>query len=171
VYTCFEGGERLKFGDVITAVASLSVGFVLIDWILLELFVPMNPTGGTAHAVTIVANIVAFLVASLIIGYLFASKIHEESKMGAIGSIVVLFTVVFMIVIVALLASPFVTPAITDNLNSMYSTATTSGWTHYDWFVAIVGVLALNVIFALVSSFVGLYVGSMLRKPSAKTKK
>jgi hypothetical protein len=159
----------LKFGDIITAVASLAVGFILLDWVLLELFVPMSPKGGTAHALTAVGSFLSVLVVSLIVGYLFAFKIHEESRMGAIGSIAVLFTVLLMIVLVAMLASPFVYPAVTDNINSMFSTATTSTWTNFDWFVAAVGVVATNVILALVSSFIGLYLGSM-RKPSAKTK-
>jgi hypothetical protein len=158
------GGERLKFGDVITAVASLAVVHILLDWVLLEAFVPMTPEGGIAHGLTAVAGILSIFVASLIVGYLFASKIQEESRRGAIGSIVVLFTVVFMLVVVALVANPFATPAIKDNLDSMFSTTTTSGWTNYDWFVAIVGVVAFNVVLALVFSFIGLYAGSMLRK-------
>jgi hypothetical protein len=160
----------LKFGDVITAVASLGVIHILLNYVLLEAFVPMNPTGGTAHALMAVAGILSILVASSIIGYLFAFKIQEESRRGAISSIAVLFTVVFMLAIVALIANPSVYPAIKDNLNSMFSTSVTSGWTNYEWFVGILGVVVTNVVFALVFSFIGLYAGSMLRKPSAKTK-
>jgi hypothetical protein len=170
VYIYFGGGDGLKFGDVITAVASLAVIHTLLEWVLLEAFVPMNPTGGTAHALMALAGILSILVASLIVGYLFAFKIQEESRWGAIGSIVVLFTVVFMLAAVALIANPLAYPAIKDNLDSMFSTSVTSGWTNYEWFVATVGVVATNVVFALVFSFIGLYAGSML-KPSAKTKK
>jgi hypothetical protein len=170
VYIYFGGGDGLKFGDVITAVASLTVVNILLEYAFLEMFAPMTPTGGTAHALIAVAGILSTLVASLIVGYVFANKIQEESKWGAIGSIVVLRTVVLMLVVVALMANPFVYPVIKDNLDSMFSTTTTSGWTNYDWFVAAIGVIMFNVVLELVFSFIGLYLGSM-RKPSAKTKK
>jgi hypothetical protein len=169
VYVCFGGGDGLKFGDVITAVASLTVVNILLEYAFLEIFAPMTPTGGTAHALISVAGILSTLVASLLIGYVFASKIQEESRWGAIGSIVVLHAVVFMLILVPLMANPFVYPVVKDNLDSMFSTTTTSGWTDYEWFVAAVGVVMFNVVVVLVFSFIGLYLGSM-RKPSAKTK-
>jgi hypothetical protein len=156
------GGERLKFGDVVTAVASLVVIDFLLDTVLLALFVPMNPTGGTAHTVIMVAEILSPLVASLIVGYVFALKIQEESRMGAIGSIVVLFTVVMMLGILAMGANPLVSPMVKENVDSMYST---SGWTNYHWFVTMSVVVALYAVFNLVFGFIGLYAGSMLRKP------
>jgi hypothetical protein len=152
----------LKFGDVMVAVASLAVISALLDSVLNVVFLPVISTGGKD-----VACILSILVASLIVGYLFAVKIQEESRRGAIGSIVVLSAVVWMFFAMALFANPLASPALKDSLNSMFST---SGWTDYDWFVAIVGVMALNAVFALVFGFIGLYVGSM-RKPSAKPRK
>jgi hypothetical protein len=56
--------------------------------------------------------------------------------------------------------------AMQEGLESMYST---SGWATWDWVgysqFAMVMIVALNVVFALVFSFIGLYAGSMLRKP------
>jgi len=46
----------------------------------------------------------------------------------------------------------------------------TSGWTDYDWNAYAALSASVQVIIGAVISFIGLYVGSMLRKPSAKTK-
>jgi hypothetical protein len=156
------GGERLKFGDVVTAVASLIVVDVLLDFVLLAVFIPVNSYWGTD-----VANIISLLVAALIVGYVFAVKIQEESRIGAIGRIVVLFAVVVMFAAMALFAvNPYTSTAINEGLESNFST---SGWTTSDWFgysfLGIVMLVAFNVVIALVFSFIGLYVGSMLRKP------
>ena len=151
----------MKFGDIVIAVASLVVIDVLLDLILLLVFVPVNSYWGTN-----IAGIISLLVASLIVGYIFAVKINEGSSMGAIGRIVVLFTVVFMFASIVLFANPFLMTTIEEGLESMY---TTSGWTTMDWAsytqIVIVMNLALNVVLALVFSFIGLYVGSMLKKP------
>jgi len=152
----------LKFGDVVTAVASLVVIDVLLDFVLLVVFIPVNSYWGSD-----IAGIISFLVASLIVGYVFAAKIHEESRTGAIGRIVVLFTVVVMFAAMALFAAnPYLDTAIKEGLESNFST---SGWTTSDWFgysfLATVMLVAFNVVFALVFSFIGLYAGSMLRKP------
>jgi hypothetical protein len=101
-------------------------------------------------------------VASLIVGYVFALKIQEESRIRAIVSIVVLFTVVMMLGILAMGANPLVSPMVKENVDSMYST---SGWTNYHWFVTMSVVVALYAVFNLVFGFIGLYAGSMLRKP------
>jgi len=153
----FKGGERLKFGDVVTAVASLVVITLLLDSVLLAIFVPVMSTGGTD-----VAGILSTLVASLIVGYVFALKIQEESKRAAIGRIVVLFTVVSMFATMAFIANPLASPAVKESMDTMFST---SGWTNYDWFDAMFMLVALNVVIALVFGFIGLYAGSMLRKP------
>jgi len=147
----------LKFGDVVTAVASVAVIVTLLEAVLLAVFVPVMGGGGID-----VAGILSTLVASLIVGYVFALKIQEESRMGAIASIVVLFTVVSMLATLAFIANPLASPAVKENLDKMLPT---SGWTNYDWFDAMFMVLALNAVIALVFSFIGLYAGSMLRKP------
>jgi hypothetical protein len=148
----------LKFGDVVTAVASLVVISILYDSALLAVSVPMI----MIRWGTVVAGILSILVASLIVGYLFAVKIQEESRRGAIGRIVVLSTVVLTFFTMALLANPLASPAIKESLDSMFST---SGWTNYDWFVVMVMVVALEAVIALVFGFIGLYASLMLRKP------
>lgn len=153
----FKGGDRLKFGDVVTAVASLAVITTLLDSVLLVVLVPVISGKGVD-----VSGILSTLVASLIVGYLFALKIQEESRRGAIVSIVVLFTVVSMLATIAFIANPLASPAVKESMDGMFST---SGWTNFDWFDAMFMVVALNVVIALVFGFIGLYAGSMLRKP------
>jgi hypothetical protein len=153
----------LKFGDVITAVASLTVVATLIFFVFLWVFVPVDPYWGVD-----VANILSILVASLIVGYVFAAKIQEESRMGAIGRIVVLFAVVIMFTFMgSVAANPYMGAMMEEGLESMFST---SGWTTTDWLgyshLVLVMMAAFNIVFALVFGFIGLYVGSRLRKPS-----
>jgi hypothetical protein len=152
----------VKFGDVITAVASLTVISILLDFVFLAVFVPMASSWGLD-----VANILSILVASLIVGYVFAVKIQEKSRMGSIGRIVILSTVVMMFATMTSLAvNPYMGPYMNEGLESMYST---SGWTAMDWVgyshVVLIMIVAVNCVFALVFSFIGLYAGSMLRKP------
>ena len=155
------GGERLKFGDVVTAVASLTVVYILLELVMLAVMVPVNSYWGPD-----ISTIVSVLVAALIVGYVFAAKINEESRMGAIGRIAVLYTVVLMFFTMALMVNPYLGVSMDEGLESMFSTG---GWTTMDWVsysqLIIVMIVVLNVVFALVFGFIGLYVGSMLRKP------
>ena len=65
----------MKFGDVIVAVATVSVIVILLESVLLLVFVP-----AMSHSGIDVAGILSTLVGSLIVGYLFALKIQEESR-------------------------------------------------------------------------------------------
>jgi len=151
----------LKFGDVITAVASLSAAYILLSFVLSAVMIPLNSYWGVD-----IATIVSILVSSLIIGYVFAVKIHEESRRGAISRIVVLFTLVFTFFTMALFANPYTGVSMQEVLESMFPT---SGWTTMDWVsysqLVLVMIVALNVVFAFVFGFIGLYAGSVLRKP------
>jgi len=166
VHFHFNGGDRLRFGDVVVAVASLSIIDVLLDFALLAVFVPVNSYWGVD-----VSGIISMLVAALVVGYVFAAKIHEESRIGAIGRIVVVSALVFMFATLAMFLNPYTNTALTETLESMYST---SGWTTWDWVaysqLAMVMLVALNVVLAVVFSFIGLYAGSMLRKPKENQK-
>jgi hypothetical protein len=148
------------------AVASLSVAFFLIDTVLSFALIPMNSAWGGY-----VADIVSFLVSSLVVGYVFAGKIREESKMASIGKVVVLFAVVtmFFIMIWAAVIGHY-NAMIDENLQNMYHTSswTNSEWVSYETMMLFL-VTALYIVFTLVFGFIGLYLGSM-RKPSAKTK-
>jgi hypothetical protein len=154
----------LKFGDVIVAVASLTVVWWLVDTVLSIAFIPMNSAWGGY-----VADIVSFLVSGLVVGYVFAGKVREESKMASIGKVVVLFAVVMAFATLIWIGAigPHKNAAADEYLNSMYPTH--GSWTDTDW-VAYEGMMlnmvsALYIVFALVFGFIGLYAGLMLRKP------
>jgi len=151
----------LKFGDIITAVASLAVIYIVLDFALFAVVINVNTYWGPD-----ISTIVSVLVASLIVGYMFAGKIKEDSKIGAIGRIVVLSTLVLTFYTMAYFANPYIGTSVQESLESMFST---SGWTTWDWVaysqLLMAMVVVLTVVFDLVFGFVGLYVGSMLRKP------
>jgi len=110
----------------------------------------------------------------LIVGYVFAGKIREESRMKSIGKIIVLYAVlmIFGVMMVYAVLPDFRTVLI-DALNNMYGTSTTGSWSHTDWFAHELMLLALEdalfAVYGLVFGFIGLYIGSM-RKPSVATK-
>jgi len=151
----------LKFSDVVTAAVSLSVIYILLEFVLLAVFIQVSTVWGAD-----VALILSILMASLIVGYMFASKIHEESRRGAISRIVVLFTLVLAFYTMASFTNPYTSDAIKEGLEGMFST---SGWTTMDWVsysaFLMEMIVAMYVVYALVFGFIGLYVGSMLRKP------
>jgi hypothetical protein len=164
-----EGGDRLKFGDVIIAVASMTVVLWLVDTVLSFALVPMNPAWGGY-----VADVVSALVSPLIVGYVFAGKIREESRMASICKLVVLFAVATMLIIMIWGADIGHYNAMVDeNLTNTYGKTTTSSWTNSVWVayesMMLNMVVALYIVIALVFGFIGLYLGSM-RKPSTKIK-
>jgi hypothetical protein len=151
----------LKFGDVVTAVASLVLINMLLDAVFLGVFITVNSYYGPD-----IASIISILLASLIVGYVFAAKINEESRRGAISKIAILSTVVSILVIFGLFTNPYMGTAINEGLESTFSTG---GWTTMDWvayseFIMLM-LVAMNTIIILAFSFIGLYAGSMLRKP------
>ncbi len=147
----------MKFSDVVVATASLVLTGFLLDFVLKGVFVLLNSTMSE-----ILAYGIAFLVASLIVGYVFALKIQDESRIRAIGSIVVLSSFMLMLFLFAWIANPIASPWVKDSLENLFNT---SGWTNYDWSAYLALAVTLEVVLALVLSFIGLYVGSMLRKP------
>ena len=147
----------MKFSDVVIAAASLFVSSLLFDAVLFVLFAPLNN-----NSMTIVAGIISTIVTSLIVGYVFAMQIKEESRPKAIGSIVILSTVGLMIFLVAFFGAPLASPAFKDSIQSTFSTGS---WTNYDWLAYFALTVAIDVVLSVVVNFIGLYAGSMLRKP------
>jgi len=148
----------LKFSDAVIATVSLVLVGLILDAFLLVAFVPLNSNSMSE----MLAFIIAFLVASLVVGYVFALKIHEESRIKAIGVIVVLSTFTFMLFYGVWIANPFASPWFRDSLNDMFNT---SGWTNYDWDAYSALTVSVIAIIASVIIFIGLYAGSMLRRP------
>ena len=151
----------MKFSDMVLATASLVLTGFLLDFVLKGVFVLLSSTMSE-----VLAYGIAFLAASFIVGYVFALKIQDEARIRAIGSIVVLSASMLMLFLMAWIANPIASPWVKDSLENLFNT---SGWTNYDWSAYLALVVALEVLAVLVLSFIGLYAGSMLRKPK-KTK-
>jgi hypothetical protein len=153
----------LKFSDVILAVATVAVIDVLVYCVL---GIALVPSMGSYWGLNSAA-IVSILVAGLVVGFAFAGKIQEESRIRAVGKIAVLFgAVMSSAVMIAISANGYYNAWVTEYLQSTFSTG---AWTTTDWYVygqlVLAFQVALNVLLALVLGFIGLYVGSMLRKP------
>jgi hypothetical protein len=92
----------------------------------------------------------------------FALKIQEESRIRATGLIAVLSAFTLLVVFLIVMANGFASPWFKDSLNSMFNRTT---WTDYDLSAYAALAVSVQVIIGLVVSFIGLYAGSMLRKP------
>jgi hypothetical protein len=153
----------LKFSDAIIATVSLILFGLILHAFLFVAF------GSIAANMTsdVLSFIIAVLVISLIVGYVFASKIQEQSRIKAIGLIVVLSAFTMLVFISIWIANGFAYPWFKDSLNSTFNR---TAWTDYD----LEGYAALNVSFLviiyMVLSFIGLYVGSMLERLLQKPK-
>jgi hypothetical protein len=159
----FIGGDRLKFGNVILAVASIAVIDIMLDFVL---GIALIPSIGSYWGMNSAA-IISILIAALFAGYIFAIKIQEESRIRSVGKISVLFaSVMSLSVMMSAAANPYYKDWIDETLRSMY---TTSAWTKVDWYVygqlSLLTFVVLNVVLALVLTFIGMYAGSMLRNP------
>ena len=155
----------MKFSDVIIATVSLVLFGLILNAFLLVAFGSLSASSTSDT----LASIISGLVVSLIVGYVFALKIQEESRIKATGVIVVLSAFIVLIFATIWMASPFAYPWMQDFINSMFN-RTTSSWSHYDLNAYAALADSVDVIMGMVISFIGLYVGSMLRKPYAKTK-
>jgi len=162
----FKGGDRLKFADVVIAVALLAVIATFLLFGFGIVLIPVSTYYGPD-----LASILSVLVASLIVGYVFALERREESRMSSIGKVLLLFVALLLVTILAEYgAIGHASAAIDDMLRSTYST---SSWTNTDWFAYeelwLSYSAALSAAVGLVFGFVGLYVGS-IRKPTVQVK-
>jgi hypothetical protein len=153
----------LKFSDVILAVATATVIFALVEVVLVMALIPSLGSYWGLNT----AGFVSLLIAGLVVGFVFAGKIQEESRVKAVGKIAVLSAFVYVfVVLIAFSGNSYFGAWTKETLQSMYSTGT---WATVDWFVyeqlALSIDVALNVALTLVLGFIGLYAGSMLRKP------
>jgi hypothetical protein len=151
----------VKFGDVITAVASLFLITILISYPLEIMLISIL---GLYWAPTIGASI-SVLLGGLIIGYIFSGKTENSGK-EAMVKISTLFTVLMVFSIVlnnAVLGKYFA-----DWVHETYQESNpTASLTTFEWFLVgglfIGSQMFMNVIILLVS-LIGLFAGSSLRK-------
>ena len=151
----------MKFGDVVMAVASIAVISALIHAPLDMVFVSaLGLTSGY-----IVGDFVLFFLSTLISGYIFAGKIWEARR-EAITKIAVLWAALmylFGLIVPASLAHWGLMAE--EAYQEQYGTTLSPiEWVHWEIMYLDIFVF-LFIVVALVLSFIGLYVGSMLRKP------
>jgi hypothetical protein len=142
---------------------SLALVALILDPFLLVAFGSLNPNPTSDE----LAGVISFLVASLILGYVFASDIQEESRVRAIGAIAVLSAFTYTTFSTIWMANGFAYPWNRDFVNIMFNR---TAWTDYDLNAYAALTVSLQAIVCVVTSFIGLYVGSMLRKPSASVR-
>jgi len=161
----------LKFGDVVTCVASIAVIFALIFAPLdLVLFSALGISGMTNWGYT-VSSIVSVFLSALISGYIFAGKIWEARR-EAITKIAVLWAALVMLfaIIVPAAVADWGPMAKEEYLaENPGATLSTSEWVTWEY-MSLDMFTFLMVGMALVLGFVGLYVGSMLRRPAKSGK-
>jgi len=167
-YLHFKGGDRLKFGDLVMVVATIAVVYALIaaplQWVLFSAvgISAMNNWG----YITIL--IVTVFLSTLINGYIFAGKIWEARR-ESITKIAVLWAALMMLFAVIVPASnAYWGLAVREDFEAMYPDApepSTAEWLTYNWmFLDLFTCIMVGI--ELVTAFVGLYVGSMLKRPA-----
>jgi len=159
----FWGGDRLKFSNVIIAAVSLFLLSLILDAFLEVGFIPTN-NGSLSDLLSV---IIALLVSSLVVGYVFTLKIQEDSRIKAIGVIDVLSTFTFLIFYVVWICNVYGSAWFQESLNNMFKP---SGWTTYEYAAYSALSVSIITIIAFVVIFIGLYAGSMFRKSPAGTK-
>ena len=96
----------MKFSDVIISMVSLVLVGLILKAFLLVAFGSLSASSTSDT----VASIISFLVASLVVGYVFALNIQNESRIKTIGVIVLLSGFTMMMFIAVWGASPFASP-------------------------------------------------------------
>ena len=152
----------MKFGDVITAVASLFLITILISYPLESILISLI---GLNLAPTIGA-LFSVLIGGLVIGYVFLGKTTENRKVVMV-KISVLFTVLMLFSIVlnnAVLGEYF-----TNWVQETYMESNpTASLTTFDWFLIgglfIGSQMFMNAIILFIFSLIGLFAGAKLRR-------
>jgi len=112
--------------------------------------------------------VISFLLSPIIVGYIFAQKIWEENRTKTIAKITVLFTVLAMSLIIMENATVEWNPYTRAEYLKANPTALLPS--AFDWYyierLALLSEDFFVVVLILALTFIGLYVGSMLRKPT-----
>ena len=152
----------MKFGDIVTAVASLFLITVLISYPLESLLISIL---GLNLAPTIGA-LISVLLGGLLVGYVFAGKTNGGRK-EVLVKISIFFTVLMLFSIVlnnAVLGEYF-----TNWVQETYMESNpTASLTTFEWFLIgglfIGSQMFMNAIILFVFSLIGLFAGAKLRR-------
>jgi ABC-type multidrug transport system permease subunit len=159
----FKGGDRLKFSDIVIAVASFAV---VVFFLSVILGLAMIPAIGWDWG-SMIVGMIGFLLSGLIVGAIFSKKIWEEAGTKTMAKIIILGAVLIMLYYAAAIpAQGEWTPAVKETFLKANpgTTLTNTQWLNVELF-ALGEEIALNMFIGIVLGFIGLYIGSMLRKP------
>jgi exosortase/archaeosortase len=148
---------------VIIATVSIALLCVIVESFFLVGFTPIN----NDMLADMLSFIIASLISSLVIGYVFASSIQEDSRIKAVGVVDVLSSFTIHVLVLIWICTTYGGEWFMKQLDNLFSP---SGWTPYEYAAHTALLLSFHTIIEFVTIFIGLYVGSMLRKPSTKTK-
>lgn len=156
----------MKFGDMVMSVASITVVFALIAFPLEMVFFSALGISGMTSWGYIVSLLVSLFLSALIGGYIFAGKIWE-ARSEAIAKIAVLWAalvMLFAIIVPGSIADYGL--SVKEEYLAANPGATLSTFEWVTWEYMYLDMFSfLMVGMALVLGLIGLYVGSMLRKP------
>ncbi len=155
--------RKIKFGDVITAVASTIVLVVIVSFLVgLPLSLSISVASDWADNVQ---TVVAFLVSALIVGYAFSRRIWSENGLEAITKMTLLSAVFLILYVANFVGLSSWNTMVTQAITSANPTFTFSATQLFNLESRMLGDLVfVNVSVALAIGFVGFYVGSKLRK-------
>jgi hypothetical protein len=161
----------LKFGDIVISVASMAVIFALIAFPLELVFLSALGISSMTNWGYIVNLIISLFLSALISGYVFAGKIWEARR-ETITRITVLWAALVMLF--GLIVPGSVADwglSVKEEYLAANPGATLSTFEWVTWEYMYLDMFSLLMVgMALVLGFIGLYVGSMLRRPAKRRK-
>jgi len=147
---------------MVIAVAWLTLFFIVIAFLLT---LALTPALGSYNAFEL-SSFVALFLSPIIVGYLCAQNIWEEKRTRTIADIAVLFAVLAMFMVLAEDSIVEWTPYTRAEYLRTNPTASPSA---LDWLNIELSALSqemfLVIVLAFAITFIGLYIGSMLKRP------
>jgi len=156
----------LKFGDLVICVALMAVVFALIAFPLEMAWLSALGISGMTSWGYILSLIVSLFLSALISGYIFSGKIWEARR-EAITKIAVLWAalvLLFAIIVPGSIADYGLSVKEEYLAANPGATLSTFEWVTWEYMYLDM-FMFLMVGMALLLGLIGLYVGSMLRKP------
>jgi ABC-type bacteriocin/lantibiotic exporter with double-glycine peptidase domain len=154
--------KSLKFSDMILAAASLAIVSKIIYFpMALALYPPLGVYNGSLTGV-----VVAILASAIIIGYVYSQKFREENRTRAITKTTVLLAAFIWVTSLLETASAADwTPKIRAEWLTLNPTATPTAaeWYYIENLIVNLSIFT-SIILAFALGFIGLYLGSALRK-------
>jgi hypothetical protein len=157
----------LKFGDLVICVASTAVVFALIAFPLEMVWLSALGISGMTSWGYILSLRVSLFLSALISGYIFAGKIWEARRESITKIAVLWATLVLLFAIIVPGSIADYGLSVKEEYLAANPGATLSTFEWVTWeYMYLDMFMFLMVGMALVLGIIGLYVGSMLRKPS-----